>query len=787
MTTHSDWAARGFGHALVPIIPPRAPLAPRSQDLATERGKVPGLRRRDGAWHGYDWRGEAPPAPADMDAWGASVGLRGEVCTGVDIDVSNAVAAELMAAAALQAVPGGVPRVGRAPRVLLAYRAAADAPRKRVVRFRLPDDTVHKVELLGAGQQWVADGEHPATGAPYAWPEGRPTALGALPEMGTAEADLVMAAVEGVIDMLGGTVLGRSTGGDDHGPVDPATLLAPDEEALAEAVAHLVPDGSREWWVRCGMAIKAAGGTVEQWQDVSDRWDGPPEDPADLERRWAGFRNMRSGWGWIEAQARDGGWLGSALRDFAGVEVAPQEAIVPADETIQQAMFRRYVWVEAIERIADTASRALLTRTQFNVRLAEIGPPSSATKCAWAVFTGDERARRVAAVTYRPGAGVVVDEDGAPAFNTWRPSRLRPRPGATDEDVRPWLDLAERVLPDPRERGWFLDWLASLIQHPGVKPAFGVVLGGAQGIGKDSLVAPVIAALGQHNVQAITVEVLNGAQTYWCESAQLVVVTEMHSFSRREMGDKLKGILAAPPMTLPVNKKYLPQYDVPNIVAALLMTNHLDALAIEDSDRRLLCLWSPHPNINRLGEAEQSALAEGFRAFYAWRAQGGDEAVAGWLLRRDLAAFRKLTRAPDTAAKAEMRTAGRSEAAATLEDAMEAMDLPDLVSPGDLAARLSAGLGRGEKGVSGHAVARVLRSMGAVQMTKESVAVPPTATVTGAKRVRIWALRNETTYSPLPDAALARQYAEMWGATKQELQSFFAPHLAGDFPASENG
>jgi hypothetical protein len=745
-----------------------------------------------------------------LDAWGASVGLDAGRYPAVDIDVRDARAAEMLVLAVLRAAPGGVLRVGQAPKALLAYRARAGEPVfKRKIRFWLPGDDreapgakPHAVELLGVGQQWVADGIHPGTGLPYGYPlEGDSRSdEAAWADFGTAEVEGVWRDISAALDVLGAEVIGSERAAGAADVPDPETLLAPDQATLAEALEFLVPTGSREWWIAAGVAIKAAGGTVEQWQEVSDRWDGEPEDPEDLARRWAGFRHARVGWRWIEERARGAGWLGSAQRDFGGLDLAalaaesgsgtgPGDGLEEAGATLQERMFRRYVWVEAVERVGDTWAKTLLTRTQFNVRLAEIGPPHDTRKCAWAVFTGDaERRRVVGRLTYRPGQGAIVREEDGDCFNTWRPSALKPKQAVTDEEVAPYRELVQRLFPDPQVRECVLDWLGSLLKHPGEKPAFVLVIGGHEGIGKDSLVVPVVRALGSHNVSNITMAAVMGPNTHWIAQKQLVIITEMHSFSRREVMERLKPIGACPPDMLEVNIKYVAQFDVPNIIAGIYFTNHVDALALSDSDRRHFVAWSPHTNPEAMAPEEKTAFERWFKeVYYPWLDAGGAEAVAGWLMQRDLTAFRKLARAPMTEGKALMRREGRSETVAALEDALEGMDLPDLVSPADLAARLSAGAARGERGVTGYAVGRVLRAMGAVQVSSTSVAVPPTAVANGAKRVRIWALRNETEYRGLSDAALARKYAEMWGATSQDMKQFFTPHLKGDFLTSDEG
>src|SRR5262249_18268793 len=52
-------------------------------------------------------------------------------------------------------------RIGRAPKRLLVYRAAQPLLKLATPPLFLPDSTKVQVEILGLGQQFVADGTHP--------------------------------------------------------------------------------------------------------------------------------------------------------------------------------------------------------------------------------------------------------------------------------------------------------------------------------------------------------------------------------------------------------------------------------------------------------------------------------------------------------------------------------------------------------------------------------------------------------------------------------------------------
>jgi hypothetical protein len=81
-------------------------------------------------------------------------------------------------------------------------------------------------------------------------------------------------------------------------------------------------------------------------------------------------------------------------------------------------------------------------------------------------------------LTMVPGEGALVTLSGAPRANTWWPSTLVPKIGATEADAQPWLDHARALIPIEAERGRVLDRLAWALQHLGRKINSALILVG---------------------------------------------------------------------------------------------------------------------------------------------------------------------------------------------------------------------------------------------------------------------------------------------------------------------
>ena len=83
----------------------------------------------------------------------------------------------------------------------------------------------------------------------------------------------------------------------------------------------------------------------------------------------------------------------------------------------------------------------------------------------------------------------------------YRPPRRKEPPVGVS--ARPWVDLVRRLYPEEIEHEHFFDFCAHCIQHPEEKVNHGIVLAGAQGIGKDTMLWPVGMGVGIWNTAEI--------------------------------------------------------------------------------------------------------------------------------------------------------------------------------------------------------------------------------------------------------------------------------------------
>lgn len=662
--TFADYAKAGFLSELIPIIPPGVALSSKSKlnfGTRDSRGKIPGRKIADG-WVGFpDWT-EYRATIHDLAEWqssNAGIGLQGRLYPALDLDVDDEELADALQSAAETYLGEAPTRFGRGARRLLPY--AAEGLTRRAFSFQRrvatpetmpvdgepPAEAVHVVEFLGDGQQYVVEGIHPKTLAPYRWVDGRsPAAIGTkgLTIITAAQVEEFFAQVETLMASRGYEVVSRSSSSSRKRPVCQAGLLAPSIGAVERALAALENDVDYFTWLKVGAAIKAASGTENEaaaydlWLDWSLQYGGNDIDI--IAAKWASLRAPFSvGWDFLQrfaTQEGDGTFYGAA-EEFDPVTPTPSEeelAEAKADMPLT-AMFNRFVWVQRLARVADTKTGDLLGRDQFNVLNRHIGPPTETKACAWAVLTSSvNRLQMAQAVTYRPGAGRFVDEDlpglTGRCVNLWRPTLVDIPAVARYEDVAKWLEHVAFVLPNEQERETVLDWLSWIIQNPGEKPNWAVVMGSsAEGLGKDLTLEPVRVALGAANVREIDADDLASGYSDYLAGTRLLIVEEMQMHERKAMMNRLKPLIAAPPHTLRVNVKFQPQYEIPNLIATIFFTNMENALAISAKDRRYFVTWNeaqPKPDTY-------------YTELVAWFDAGGAAHAARWLLDRDVSSF----------------------------------------------------------------------------------------------------------------------------------------------------
>jgi hypothetical protein len=299
--------------------------------------------------------------------------------------------------------------------------------------------------------------------------------------------------------------------------------------------------------------------------------------------------------------------------------------------------------------------------------------------------------QRVEQATWHPGlplfvpdrlavAGGWVEKRGTTSLNLYRPARIIP---GDSSKAQPWIDHVHKIYPNEAEH--IIKWLAYHRQHPGDKVNHALVLSGEQGIGKDSILAPVKQAIGPWNFQEISPENLFAPFNEFAKSI-IVRINEgrdLGEVDRFKFYDRLKVYTANPPDVLRVNEKHIKEYYALNCLGVIITTNHkTNGLYLPADDRRHFVAWSSY-QVKDFTDAY-------WRDLWDYYANGGNEHVTAYLSELDLSDFNPKAPPPKTPVFWQIVGVNTAPEDADLMDALEALEERDAIILSDVIEKANA-------------------------------------------------------------------------------------------------
>lgn len=418
----------------------------------------------------------------------------------------------------------------------------------------------------------------------------------------------------------------------------------------------------------------------------------------------------------------------------------------------------RYVYVKDVEAFVDLHTGTIDTKTALDDYYFAAAPEH---KFSHLLLRRDDL-RRSERTVYRPGAPLLLEEEGRSAVNQWLPGKVVAAEVVEESRVQLWLDHLAWLYHDASDQLLVLDFLTHLVQRRGHKINWALVLlAREQGTGRDTLATPIRLILGPRNVAHIDGADLESDFNDYLLS-ELVFASELDTAegSRRRIYRKLKGPVAKPPDHVRVNVKFIPARDMPKVSNFLIFTNDPAAVALDDGDRRFAVVETQRTRAEVLEYSARGAFRE---LHGAYREPGWVANLYAYLLKRQISpAFDPDGRAPETTAKQKMMRAAEDPAKTRLREWMVSRDGPfagDLFEVRSVVTRLAAEGYRAE----GRIVEMFLRDLGA-EYIKEVRA--------GAIKVRLWAARDIALYAEMAErpAVLARAYERALADARQRDQ-----------------
>jgi hypothetical protein len=308
-----------------------------------------------------------------------------------------------------------------------------------------------------------------------------------------------------------------------------------------------------------------------------------------------------------------------------------------------------------------------------NPVLDDDGKPKLIAAAAWLAQN-----KPVECMTWAPGEpmhirdrlmveGGWVERPGDSSFNQYHPPTIKPGNAAA---ARLWLDHVKLIYPEDHQH--IVSWLAHRRQRPAEKINHGLVLGGKQGIGKDTLLEPLKYGVGPWNFQEITPTAIMESRFNEYLKAVILRVNEARDLgdvNRFQFYDRMKNWLAAPPPTLRIDGKNKLEYYIPNCCGVVITSNYKDAFYLPADDRRHYVAWS---------ELEKEQFNEAYwnRIYRYYEKEGGFEHVIAYLDALDLSAFNPKAPPKQTEAFWDIVNLNRAPEEAELADVLDKLGRP---------------------------------------------------------------------------------------------------------------
>lgn len=337
-----------------------------------------------------------------------------------------------------------------------------------------------------------------------------------------------------------------------------------------------------------------------------------------------------------------------------------------------------------------TPTREMWPATSVNSRIGPVAVPMREKPIQASTWLATHRA--VEQMTWAPGRTMVIadkliadggwiNRQGCSVFNLYRAPTIRPAAG----DASPWVRHIEYVFEG--EASHIIKWLAQRVQRPEQKINHALVLGGPQGIGKDTMLEPIKQAIGPWNFTEVSPIQMLGRFNGFVKSVILRIseARDLGDVDRYGFYEHTKTLTAAPPDVIRVDEKHLREHAVLNVCGVIITTNNKDSMHLPADDRRHFVAWSTR--------TKDDFKPNYWNALYGWFADGGTAIVAHYLATLDLSDFDAKAPPPKTQAFWEMVDSSRAAEDAEMADAIDALGKPDAVTAANLLTRATPSFG----------------------------------------------------------------------------------------------
>jgi hypothetical protein len=133
-------------------------------------------------------------------------------------------------------------------------------------------------------------------------------------------------------------------------------------------------------------------------------------------------------------------------------------------------------------------------------------------------------------------------------------------------------------------------WIAQNVKQPGVKIRWAPLIWGTEGDGKSFFVDLLSNIMGEKNVTSIDAKTIESQFSDWAHGSSIVAVEEIYipGKNRHEILNALKPKITN--NSVSIHPKGYKAYNAPNTANYIFLTNHKDAVPINEESRRFFVL-----------------------------------------------------------------------------------------------------------------------------------------------------------------------------------------------------
>jgi hypothetical protein len=257
------------------------------------------------------------------------------------------------------------------------------------------------------------------------------------------------------------------------------------------------------------------------------------------------------------------------------------------------------------------------------------------------------------------------------SFSTWSQPRVPAEYSQEDKAaVERLVRHFQHLVPNDRERALLISWFAYIVQEHR-RPSWAIVLQSPEGEGKTFLKDMMGAVLGGENVSSVSTAIITSDFSDWAEGYLLTVIEEgkLHGDKRFSILDKMKEYITN--TVISIHPKGLKPRVAMNTAAYFILTNHRDAMPVDDGDSRYFMLASPRQTPQAVAEFKAANPRYYARLFGIINNHAG--AVRKFFLEYAICdEFNPLGRAPQSDEKDYVVGLNMSEVRTDIEEAIKA-------------------------------------------------------------------------------------------------------------------